>query len=45
MVKFVKQPFTVSYNPEQNGMEERMNRTLVEMTRCMLKDRSLKKSY
>ena len=26
--------------PEQNGMAERMNRTLVEMTRCMLKDSS-----
>uniref|UniRef100_A0AAV1UTQ2 Polyprotein n=1 Tax=Peronospora matthiolae TaxID=2874970 RepID=A0AAV1UTQ2_9STRA len=43
--KFVKQEFTVPYNPEQNGMAERMNRTLVEMTRCMLKDSGLDKSY
>ena len=26
-------------------MAERMNRTLVEMTRCMLKDSELNKSY
>ena len=43
--KFIKQEFTVPYNPEQNGMAERMNRTLVEMTRCMLKDCGLDKSY
>ena len=43
--KYIKQEFTVPYNPEQNGMAERMNRTLVEMTRCMLKDSSLDKSY
>ena len=43
--KFIKQEFTVPYNPEQNGMAERMNRTLVEMTRCMLKDSGLDKSY
>uniref|UniRef100_A0AAV1TIP8 Polyprotein n=1 Tax=Peronospora matthiolae TaxID=2874970 RepID=A0AAV1TIP8_9STRA len=43
--KFIKQEFTVPYNPEQNGMAERMNRTLVEMTRCMLKESGLDKSY
>uniref|UniRef100_A0AAV1VKM4 Integrase catalytic domain-containing protein n=1 Tax=Peronospora matthiolae TaxID=2874970 RepID=A0AAV1VKM4_9STRA len=43
--KFIKQEFTVPYNPEQNGMAERMNRTLVEMTRCMLKESCLDKSY
>uniref|UniRef100_A0AAV1TJ00 Integrase catalytic domain-containing protein n=1 Tax=Peronospora matthiolae TaxID=2874970 RepID=A0AAV1TJ00_9STRA len=42
--KFIKQEFTVPYNPEQNGMAERMNRTLVEMTRCMLKESGLDKS-
>ena len=35
----IKQEFTVPHNPEQNGMEERMNRTLIEMTRCMLSAR------
>ena len=43
--KFIKQEFTVPFNPEQNGMAERMNRTLVEMTRCMLKDSGLDKTY
>ena len=43
--KSIKQEYTVPYNPEQNGMAERMNRTLVEMTRCMLKDSGLHKSY
>uniref|UniRef100_A0AAV1U342 Polyprotein n=1 Tax=Peronospora matthiolae TaxID=2874970 RepID=A0AAV1U342_9STRA len=43
--KFIKQEFTVPYNPEQNGIAERMNRTLVEMTRCMLKESGLDKSY
>lgn len=27
---------SVAYCPQQNGIAERMNRTLVEMTRCML---------
>uniref|UniRef100_A0AAV1UAG4 Integrase catalytic domain-containing protein n=1 Tax=Peronospora matthiolae TaxID=2874970 RepID=A0AAV1UAG4_9STRA len=43
--KFIKQEFTVPYNPEQKGMAERMNRTLVEMTRCMLNESGLDKSY
>ena len=43
--KFIKQEFTVPFNPEQNGMAERMNRTLVEMTRCMLKDSGLDKTF
>uniref|UniRef100_H3GTF6 CCHC-type domain-containing protein n=1 Tax=Phytophthora ramorum TaxID=164328 RepID=H3GTF6_PHYRM len=43
--KTIKQEFTVPYNPQHNGMSERMNRTLVEMTRCMLKESGLDKSY
>uniref|UniRef100_H3GVH1 Integrase catalytic domain-containing protein n=1 Tax=Phytophthora ramorum TaxID=164328 RepID=H3GVH1_PHYRM len=43
--KTIKQEFTVPYNPQQNGMSERVNRTLVEMTRCMLKESGLDKSY
>lgn len=27
---------TVSYTPQQNGIAERINRTLVEMARCMI---------
>lgn len=41
----IKQEYTVPYDPEQNGILERMNRTLVEMTRCMIKDIGLGKSY
>ena len=41
----VAQEFTVPYNPEQNGLAERFNRTLVEMVRCMLKDSSMDKKY
>ena len=42
---FVKQVFTIPYIPEQNGMAERMNHMLVKMTRCMMKDSDLAKSY
>ncbi|KAE9016351.1 Retrovirus-related Pol polyprotein from transposon TNT 1-94 [Phytophthora fragariae] len=43
--KLIKHEFTVPHNPEQNGMAERVNRTLVEMTRCMLKESELDKAY
>lgn len=32
----LKRECTVAYTPQQNGTAERMNRTLVEMARCML---------
>lgn len=32
---------TASYSPQQNGVAERKTRTLVEMARCMLKNKSL----
>lgn len=32
---------SVAFSPQQNGIAERMNRTLVEMTRCMLDDAGL----
>lgn len=32
------------YTPQQNGVAEKMNRTLIEMVRCMLKESSLPKS-
>lgn len=41
--KSIKQEYTVKYNPERNGMAERMNRTLVEMRCCMLKYSGLDK--
>lgn len=36
---------TAPYTPEQNGVAERMNRTLVERSRCMIFDAKLDKSY
>ena len=36
---------TIPKTPEQNGISERMNRTLVEMLRCMLDDSKLPKKF
>lgn len=36
---------TNPYTPQQNGMSERMNRTLVEKARCLLFDAELDKSF
>lgn len=36
---------TIPYTPEQNGVSERLNRTLVEKARTMLKDSGLQKRY
>ncbi|GKF97060.1 retrovirus-related pol polyprotein from transposon TNT 1-94, partial [Tanacetum coccineum] len=33
----IKRELTAPYSPEQNGVAERKNRTVVEMTRSMLK--------
>ena len=44
-IKLIKQKFTVPHNPEQNGMAERMNRTLIEMTRCIMSDARMIKVY
>ena len=43
--KLIKQEFTVPHNPEQNGMAESLNRTLVEMTRSMLRKAKMDKLY
>ncbi|KAL0416080.1 UNVERIFIED_CONTAM: Retrovirus-related Pol polyprotein from transposon TNT 1-94 [Sesamum latifolium] len=32
---------TTSYSPQQNGVSERKNRTVVEMARCMMMDKKL----
>ncbi|GBN77588.1 Retrovirus-related Pol polyprotein from transposon TNT 1-94 [Araneus ventricosus] len=32
---------TVPYSPQQNGVSERKNRTLIEMTRCLLSEENL----
>ena len=36
---------TVRYTPQQNGLAERMNRTLLERVRCMLTNAGLSKAF
>ena len=36
---------TVSFTPQHNGVAERMNRTIVEKVRCMLRATKLPKSF
>lgn len=36
---------TNPYTPQQNGLAERMNRTIVEKARCMLFDAGLSKEF
>ena len=37
----IKRQLTTAYTPQQNGVAERHNRTIIEMPRCMLKAKSL----
>ncbi|MCO5609052.1 hypothetical protein L7F22_063273 [Adiantum nelumboides] len=39
--KGIKHQWTMPYTPQQNGVAERKNRSLMEMARCMLKAKSL----
>ncbi|MCO5568549.1 hypothetical protein L7F22_022248 [Adiantum nelumboides] len=39
--KGIKHQCTMPYTPQQNGVAERKNRSLMEMARCMLKAKSL----
>jgi transposase InsO family protein len=41
----IVQQFTTVYTPQQNGVAERFNRTLVEKARCLLFDAKLKKEF
>jgi hypothetical protein len=41
----IKHEMTVAYTPEQNGVAERRNRTLVEMARCMMIQSQLSPSF
>ncbi len=41
----IKHELTIPKCPQQNGIAERMNRTLVEMVRCMLADSLLPKTF
>lgn len=40
----IQRQLTVQYTPQQNGVAERANRTVVEMARCMLMDSELPES-
>ena len=37
--------FTMPYTPQQNGVSERKNRTILNMVRCMLKERKIPKEF
>jgi transposase InsO family protein len=41
----IKRKLTNSYTPQQNGVTERMNRTLMDMTRSMLQFKGLSTKY
>ncbi|GJR16600.1 retrovirus-related pol polyprotein from transposon TNT 1-94 [Tanacetum coccineum] len=41
----IKSELTAPYTPEQNGIVERKNRTIVEMARCMLKAKNLEDAF
>lgn len=41
----IKHQLTVEYTPEQNGVAERANRTIVEKARCMLQQAGLEQKY
>ena len=41
----IRRHFTTAYTPQQNGVAERMNRTLLERTRAMLGTAGLEKSF
>ena len=41
----IRRELTAPYSPEQNGVAERKNRTIVEMARCMLKAKGLPDSF
>jgi transposase InsO family protein len=43
--KGITRHFTVKRTPQQNGVAERMNRTLLENARCMRSSAELPKSF
>ena len=41
----IKREYTVPYNPQQNGVAKRKNRTIVKETKAMLHDQNLHFSF
>ena len=41
----IEHQLTVGYTPQQNGVSERKNRTVMEMARCMLTETNLPKKF
>ncbi|KAL4363436.1 hypothetical protein GQ457_04G018680 [Hibiscus cannabinus] len=41
----IEHQLTVGYTPQQNGVSERKNRTIMEMARCMLMEKNLSKKF
>ena len=41
----IKRKFTTRYTPQQNGIVERKNRTIMEMTRSMIKLKHIPNEY
>lgn len=41
----IEHQLTAPYTPEQNGVAERYNRTIVEKARCLLHDAGLSKTF
>lgn len=43
--KGIKCQFTIARNPEQNGVAERYNRTIMDKARCLIFNSDLDKSF
>jgi hypothetical protein len=41
----IEHQFTTPYTPQQNGVVQRKNRAIMEMTRCLLHDKGLPKKF
>ncbi|KAK9931773.1 hypothetical protein M0R45_019037 [Rubus argutus] len=41
----IKRQFTTAYTPQQNGVTERKNRTVMNMVRCMLSEKRIPKTF
>lgn len=41
----IEHQFTVPYTPQQNGVSERKNRTVMEMARCLLKEKEMPNKF